>query len=235
MGMADALTEANYTLGDQLNNSAESIKEMIAAYDGSIDAENRIAESLRSRYEMELAFIEQIRSASESITQLIAGAREDVFLTGLTDEEKYNYFRGEAESAAAQALMSDSPEEIQRWTERAIDYERRAFGLLDEGQQDEMRDGFLSFIDELGEGTTARLAELEQAAAEQSQELLNSLGTMLNANAEAARQSNEQFATSVETFAAATVRLDQAVARLQQIQVVVDVRREDAYETQGGY
>ena len=235
MGMSDALTEANYTLGDQLNNSAEAIKEMIAAYDGSIDAENRIAESLRSRYEMELAFIDQIRSASESITQLIAGAREEVFLTGLTDEEKYNYFRGEAESAAAQALLSDSPEEIQRLTERAIDYERRAFGLLDEGQQDELRDGFLSFIDELGEGTTARLAELEQAAAEQSQQLLDSLGTMLNANAEAARQSNEQFATSVETFAAATVRLDQAVARLQQIQVVVDVRREDAFETQGGY
>tara|TARA_R100001143_G_scaffold61969_1_gene64046 strand:- start:12342 stop:16349 length:4008 start_codon:yes stop_codon:yes gene_type:complete len=235
MGMADALNEANYTLGDQLNNSADSIRNMIAAYDGSIDAENRIAEALRSRYEMELAFIDQIRSASESITQLIAGAREDVFLTGLNDEEQYNYFRGEAESAAAQALLSDSPEEIQRLTERAIDYERRAFGLLDDGQQDELRDGFLSFIDELGTGTTARLAELEQAAADQSQELLDSLGTMLNANAEAARQSNEQFATSVETFAAATVRLDQAVARLQQIQVVVDVRREDAWETQGRF
>jgi uncharacterized coiled-coil protein SlyX len=235
LGMADQLSEANYSLADQLNNSFESIKEMIAAYDGSIDAENRIAESLRSRYEMELAFIDQIRSASESITQLIAGAREDVFLTGLSDEEKYNYFRGEAESAAAQALVSDSPEEIQRLTERAIDYERRAFGLLDEGQQDELREGFLSFIDGLGEGTTARLAELETAAAEQSQMLLDSLGTMLSANAEAARENNDQFATAVDTFASATVRLDQAVTRLQQIQVTVDVRREDAFETQGGY
>ena len=232
LGMADQLSEANYTLSERLDMNYQSITELMRAYDGSIEAEQQIADSLRSRYEMELAFIDQIRSASESVTAMIFGARESVALGGMSEEEQYNYFRGQSEEAALQATLATDPDEVQRLTSRALDYENRAFGLLDEGQQDQLREGFLEYIDQLGENALGRLAELEETAVDRTEELISSLGLMLTTNQEITVESNNQFAESVNIFQQNVMTMAQAIQALQNIQVSVNVNQQ-GYEIGG--
>ena len=224
-GLADDLSDSYLTLYDRLLDNESAIYSMIVAYDGSIAAESEIADALANRYELELEYIEQIGRAAESISAMISGSIEDIQTSQMTDEEKYDYYSGQAEQRTASLQFMTDPDEIRRTVGEINQYQRSAYGLLSEDQQSEMADGFISFLDGVNTIAQDRLSELEAEATESSDRLLTQLERMFTENQTAEAENQKQFGDNVQKMQQAVVTFDQAVAALQNINVNVNVHQ----------
>lgn len=226
-GISDELAESQMGLFEQLQNNWSATNDLISAYDGSIEAEQTIADSLRSRYEMELSFIDQIRSASESITNMIAGTRESIELSLLDDEGQYNYFKERAESLADSLSTMTDPAQIEATISQINSYANRAYGLLDDDQRESMAPEFLQFLDDIGLTAATRLGSLEDEATNQTEQILSRIEEMQAANAEAEAQNQQQFGNNVQIMQQSVEMMQAVVAQMGQIRFPVDVYYRD--------
>lgn len=233
--LADELSESNVSLNEQLMANYSSVHDLINAYDGSISAEREIAAGLNDRYEMELAFIEQIRSASLSIDEMLNNSIENIRLSLLSDEEKYEFLSTRAEELAEGLSSLTDPEQIRAAINEINDLQNQAYGLLDEGQREQMAEGFITFLEEVNELAQARLSGLEADAASQTQSLTERIASLMETQQQNEINNQQQFAQTVANMAATVQNMAAAVARMEQMTFDVNVNLNGGVYDVGGF
>lgn len=229
-GLADDLADSQLSLYDRLSQNWQSTNDLISAFDGAAESEQRIIDSLQQRYELEFSFIEQIRSASQSINGMLANTRESIELSLLDDEGQYNYFRERAETLAETLQTMTDPEQISATVAQINDYTNQAYGLLNDGQRQAMAPEFLQFLDDIGLTSDMRLGELENEATNQTEQLLARIEQMQIDNTEAEAANQAQFAYNVQYMRQTVEMMDQVVTQMGQLRFPVDVYYRDGYE-----
>lgn len=106
--------------------------------------------AVQDRYQTEMELIGQIMGALESSANRFAATYESIFVDGLkTEEERYNYFRDQADALAETITTLNDPGEIAAAAERYDNLLKQAYQALGEGSRDIMRDEILSTLDEM--------------------------------------------------------------------------------------
>lgn len=223
VGLANDMTESSYSLSEQFRNSTGSINNMIEAYDGSIRAEDEIAGALSSRYTMEIAFIEQIRSASQSINQMMTSSIDNIRFGQMTDEERYDELTLRAEALASTINDISDPAQLEQAVAEINRLQSEAYGLLDEGQQAQLAEGFIEFLEEVNTQAQAQLDGIELEIGSDSDSIVARLQTLLLASQEREDQAVLAFGGSVTQMGTVVQAFDNATRRLDQIQISVDV------------
>jgi len=102
------------------------------------------------RYQTEADLIAQIMGALEASAARFSATYERIFVDGLkTEEDRYNYFRDQADALAETITTLNDPGEISAAAERYNRLLNEAYQQLGEGSRDIMRDEILSTIDEM--------------------------------------------------------------------------------------
>ena len=221
LNLTNDMILANQSLSEQFSNNTTSINGLIDSYDGSIASENEIAAALSSRYSMEMAFIEQIRSASESIDSLINSSIENIRLGQMTDEERYDYLTARAEGLAAGIGDITDPEELERTIAEINRLQSEAYSILDEGQREELAEGFVSFLEEINVQAQQRLDDIELGITNDSDNIVTRLQELLVASQEREDEIQQNFNSSVTQMGVVVDAFDRAAARLDVIDIVV--------------
>jgi TP901 family phage tail tape measure protein len=223
LGLADDMTESTLSLTEQMANNSFSLHNLIDSYDGSIAGENEIADALSARYSMEIAFIEQIRSASQSIEEMMTSAIDNIRFSQMTDEERYETLRERAEALAATIDEISDPAELEAAIAEINRLQSQAFGLLDEGQQAQLADGFVEFLEEVNTQAQEQLDGIELEIGNDSESIVTRLQTLLLESQAREDVAVAAFGTSVAQMEQAVVAFGAATQRIETINVVVDI------------
>lgn len=223
VGLADDMALASQSLAEQMQNNTSSIRDLIVGYDGSIASENEIATALSSRYNMELAFIEQIRSASLSIDAMISNSIDNILFSQMTDEERYATLKERADALAASIDEISDPAELEAAIAEINRLQAEAFGILDEGQQSELAGEFVEFLEEVNRQAQEQLEGIELNIANDSDSIVTRLQEMLIASQEREDVAIQNFDNSVVQFNTAVNSMQQVAARLDVIDINVNV------------
>lgn len=106
--------------------------------------------AVQERYQTELQLIGQIMGALESTSARFAATYESIFVDGLkTEEERYNFFRDQADALAQTITTLNDPGEIAEAAERYNSLLQQAYQALGEGSRDAMRDEILKTVVEM--------------------------------------------------------------------------------------
>lgn len=171
--------------------------------------------AVQDRYQTEMELIGQIMGALESSASRFAATYESIFIDGLkTEEERYNYFRAQADAIAETITTLNDPGEIDAAAERYDNLLKQAYQALGEGSRDAMRDEILQTIDEVSALVEQRLqSALDAVAADGDAGTPGSVASAVQGATEAAiAQLRDTMAASIEAMA----RQQEAAASAQQ-------------------
>lgn len=114
--------------------------------------------ALTQRYDTELQLIGQIESALQSVQASFDATIESIFLDGLkTEQERYEYFRQQADSLAESILSLNDPAQIQAAAQRYNQLVMQAYQRLGEESRDLMREDILATVTEMRDLTSGLL------------------------------------------------------------------------------
>lgn len=176
--------------------------------------------ALIARYDTELQLIGQIESALQSVQQSFERTIESIFIDGLeTEQQRYEYFRAQADQVATEILKLSDPAQIQAAAERYNQLVGQAYQSLGEESRDLLRDDILSTITDMRDLTTELLegvkqdvsggggvgevirSETQQALQALRQAVQDAVATVAQQQAESARQ-GAQLVGSLSQWAA---------------------------------
>ncbi len=129
----------------------------------------------QSRYQMEIQYLAQLEAVMENLQAQADQAREQILLTGTSDQEAYQYFRDQANAAIAALESATNPEEIAYYSDRAMQYLMQSFQSLPEEMQAQYKSEFLSILDYIENVA----GERAQAAADTSMAQYNATMALL--------------------------------------------------------
>lgn len=225
-GLAEEAANANLSLSEQLDRSMVSLRNLVNAYDGSIESEREIAAGLTARYNLELQFIEQIRSASLSITEMINNSIDSIRMSQMTDEERFQFLTDQAEALAASLGSLTDPAEIEAAVAEINQLQSEAFGLLDESQQSQLADGFIEFLEQVGVLAQEQLDGIELDVTSDSDNLISRMSDLLVASQDREDVAIQRFGDSVTRMGEIVNIFGDTAERLRRIEVAVDVRND---------
>lgn len=171
--------------------------------------------AVQDRYQTEMELVGQIMGALESSANRFAATYQSIFVDGLkTEEERYNYFRAQADAIAETITTLNDPGEIAAAAERYDNLLKQAYQALGEGSRDAMRDEILQTIDEVSALVEQRLqSALDAVAADGDAGTPGSVASAVQGATEAAiAQLRDTMAASIEAMA----RQQEAAASAQQ-------------------
>ncbi|MCG8004702.1 MAG: hypothetical protein JAY88_14780 [Candidatus Thiodiazotropha lotti] len=157
----DLFARSQMTLRDQVNESTSSVarlaSEMIT-FHGSTESMESLAGGLRDRYELEIRYLNQIRSIQDGLNTSIQGSIENIRLSVMTSEEQYDYFTEQAEALAATISSLSDPEEVNDVVSRIEQLTNRAYGTLESDEQRGQVSGeFVDFLEGVLDAANDRL------------------------------------------------------------------------------
>jgi hypothetical protein len=129
----------------------------------------------QARYQMEVQYLLQLESIMENIQAQADQAREQILLTGASDQEAYQYYRDQSNAAIAALESATTPEEIAYYSDRAMQYLMQSFQSLPEEMQAQYKSEFLSILDYI----ESVAGERAQAAADTSMAQYNATMSLL--------------------------------------------------------
>lgn len=174
-----------------------------------------LAVAVQDRYQTELQLIGQIMGALEASAARFAATYESIFVDGLkTEEERYNYFRGQADALAKTITTLTDPGEIAQAAEHYNSLLQQAYQALGEGSRDAMRAEILRTVEEMRALVEGRLqAALDAVEADGDVGTPGSVANAIQGATESAiQQLRDTMAASIEAMA----RQQEAAAAAQQ-------------------
>ncbi len=162
-----------------LKNYEESTRSLYETYQAQTQQIEQLSETLNSaadfgnleaalvaRYNTELQLIGQIESALLATQKSFDSTIQSIFIDGLkTEQDRYEYFRQQADSVAEQVLSLTDPAQIQAAVSEYNQLVSQAYQALGDESKDLLRDDIIATVQEMRDLTTGMLEELKQDVA----------------------------------------------------------------------
>lgn len=162
-----------------LRNYEASTRSIFETYQAQTDQIKQIAENLNSstdfanleaaliaRYDTEMQLIGQIESALLATQASFDATIQSIFVDGLkTEQERYEFFRRQADDVAEQVLSLTDPAQIQAAVAEYNQLVGQAYQALGEESKDLLRDDILATVQEMKDLTTDLLEGVKQDVA----------------------------------------------------------------------
>lgn len=145
------------TLTQQWQTTGTELRRVMALYDGSEAAQQRIAQAMQARYQTELQLVQAIAEALNGIKGLANDTIRSMTLQTLTPEQKYLFYDAEIVRARAQLAAATDPAEIASLTQTMINDVNAAFNLLSPAEQIARLNEFTARIETIRAEAQARL------------------------------------------------------------------------------
>lgn len=207
---------------DKLEHNFEQVLEIVNGLDGSAESQARLLSAVQYRYELELQYLQMIRDISESINDSIQGRIEDITTSQMSDREKYEYFKEQAEQLAEDLSTMVDPEEIRETVARIQQYEQQAWSALTPEQQSRMADQFIDFLQGVQDEANERLDYARENVIDDNATLSQAVEDALKRSADAQQAAADTQAEAANTSLDAANTFANAEIRV----VLVDNRSE---------
>lgn len=182
-GYTDLLAQSQMTLRDQLEASVSSVARLgseLSTFHGSTESMEALAVGLRERYELEIQYLNQIRTIQEGLNTSIQSSIETIQLSVMDTEQQYDYFTDRAEALAATIDGLSDPTEINDVVNQINELTNRAYGTLNQDQREDVSDGFIDFLEGVLETANNQLDEARSDAVDQSEMLRTRIEQAIN-------------------------------------------------------
>lgn len=176
-----AVNNAALTMRDRMRGSTDSMLDMIAAYDGSIDATQQLAGATAARYQAEMQYLAQIGSMQQSVNDMLQGSIDNILLSVMDTGEQYEHYTQRAEGLAAALETMTDPEQISDITKQIDRLTGQAYALLDEQQRQEVSGEFVDFLGGVMDVANERLEAARSEAVSSSQMIRDAMFEAINA------------------------------------------------------
>lgn len=214
---ARLLADASRTLRDRFNESTSAVRDLGNAYDGTTDATTSLATALRSRYELEIQYLNQISTIQQSLNNTLQGSIESIRLSVMDTRQQYDYFSDQAEALASSLANLTDPTEINETVNRINSLTNQAYGLLSGEQRSEVSGEFVDFLEGVMGQANDRLETERTRAATESEQLRDALLSAIQQGgeqlAQQLTQSAQQQQQAAATLASGAATFAQVAAR----------------------
>lgn len=214
---ADAVDTANDTLFDAAAKQLDSLHDLIAAYDGSYEANQQLSQGLAQRYQLELQMLAQIDSVAGSINKTFAKSIEQIKLSQMTEAQKYDYLTDRAEALAAGLSGMTDPAKIQDTMDQINSLAMQAWNTLDSSQQATNAGGFISFFEDVLKEAQDQLDKAKAGIIGDNESLQTAIGDQVVASMQTAADTQQTAADTMsqaaETMNNATMTLAEFIAK----------------------
>jgi hypothetical protein len=166
------------------NSGTDAMLEQLNVFDGSRAATDALVQSTGRYVDAMVQLLEQIETVRASIAEMFGNTSRNIQLSGMTDQERYDFYQQEAESLYRQLMSSSDPQEIQRLAARLNDDINAAFGLLSPEEQAAHAGDFLERLSRLTADVDDRLRDIETTTANSVQNVLDRVSAALDKAAE---------------------------------------------------
>jgi hypothetical protein len=189
-----ALANANATLKDSFDASADSVLALGDAYDGTTEATTEIASAIQSRYALELEYLAQIATIQDSVTSSLESSIQNIKLSVMDTEQQYEYYSDQAEALAESLATLSDPEAIHDAVAEINTLTSQAYALLSDDQKTEASNEFIEFLESVNSQAIENLDAEKDRVATESEQLREALLSAI-------QQGGEQFAEKLELVA----------------------------------
>lgn len=148
-----------------------------------------------------------IVAARANVASTVDGAVRDFRLSGMTNDEKINFFRNETEALRAQMAVATDPREIERLISQIVQNSQAAYALLSPEQQNLARDDYIQGLLMARNEAEANLARVEatltattSATLADAKIALDAILAALAKNNDADAAANDKFDDAVDKF-----------------------------------
>ena len=142
---------ANETIYDKMVRLG---KETITSLDravtnATLENTQKLATSVKSRYEAEMALLAQITDITKGLKESTKSTLEKIRLDTYDEQKKYNYYKEKAETAANKIKAAIDPADVQKFAQEAMDAATQAWDLMPEDIKKALVGGYESFFKEM--------------------------------------------------------------------------------------
>ena len=219
---------ATKTTTDVWREQGNALDELAANFDGSTSATTALVQASNEYYNSTVALLAQIRDVGAAIDAMFVSTREQIYLTGRTNEFQYNYWRELADAQVESIKAMTDPAAIAAAETSINDMLLKSFGLLDPESQVALRDEFLQGIDQANKIGTDRLAELGTTVISAATSDLRQVKDLL------AEIAGKMGTAADKQTVAADTQLAAARTPVQVSVTVTDAAGQEAYSGGGG-
>jgi len=187
-----AIEESQVGILEAYNRSLDGYREVIAAYDGSLESLILLTDATAIMIQVQLELITLYEQTGAAISTLFQDSAQFIRESLLSDEELFNLRKTQIDELIALAEQTTDPAELTRLANLINDLGLDAFNLLDEDQRAALGPEFIEFFEMLDELFGGRIDEgIENVLADQAaldEEVSNRLLEAAEALLEAARE-----------------------------------------------
>lgn len=206
-GIADAATAASRTLFQNWQDSAATLSDLAANFDGSIDMANQLATVTANTYQMELALVAQIQQAISGVQAMFATSIDQIRLSVLDTAGQYDYLKTQADEYVALLEKSTDPTLITQYAQAINDNTLKAFNLLDEAGKQVKAPEFEQYLADVSTLTTEKLNASQDLIVSSHQNMADVIEAAMVRVA-------EKMAAAATTQGAAADKMDGAAAAI---------------------
>jgi len=179
---ATMIADASLTTYDLFLLQREGIYEMIDAYDGTLTSTQSLTAGLDAQRQSTLNLLVAIDAISKGIDAMFGNTKEKIMTDTMTDEEKFNYYKGQADVLTASLATMVDPAKIKTTTEEINRLIGLTWGLQMAAGEDEAQikqQEYLDYLDSLNALAQSRLNIAEQEAVTEAARLADAVETAI--------------------------------------------------------
>ena len=182
----EMVRQAGLTQTEAMAEFTAGLYEQIAAYDGSIEDNRTITAGLQQRYQMELQYLAAIDAAQQSVTATLGKSIEAIRLSQMTDQQRYEYQKQQAEALAASLATMTDPAQITQTVNEINRLTMAAWNSLSDEQKAQVAGGFEEFLGSVDERANAQLDKAREEVQKEHDTLVQAYTDMAAAARELA-------------------------------------------------
>ncbi len=152
-----AMGRETQSMLDQYEEITDAVIDLASSSNTTVGSLMELNDALLVQKGLAVELAVAYREASVGIDSLLGGTITSIREALLTDEELYGLRREQIDSLTGQLQNAISPDEIAAIVQQIDALSRSAFGLLDEGQQQQLGGEFIEFLQNAGEIADARI------------------------------------------------------------------------------
>jgi tape measure domain-containing protein len=146
--LTEAYEDQNKTLQEVWRDQGDAIIDLAATIDSTEDYAELTA-LVQQRYVTEIALIAEVQQALQGIAGIFDNTIERIHLDMLgTNEAKFNYFKGQAETLASSLSTMTDPARIMETLKEIDQLTNSAYGQLNGEQKTQLGQGFINFLED---------------------------------------------------------------------------------------
>lgn len=190
-----ALAQVNTTPWKTFDRQSTALEEMVLSFDDSVAAANALSTATGAWYQSMLQAVVAIEQAKTAIHDMFSDSRRTIEMTGMDDQETYDYLQAEADRLRDQLLGSTDATEIQRLAELINRDYMEAFGLIDPNEEGfgRTQQEFIENLDELDRIVAERLGAIRGGITDDADTRLQAITDLIaQATADAVAAASDQ-------------------------------------------